>query len=140
MVEVLVDGPEMSVVCLGDEALGCVEIEPLRDFYDYEAKYGSTGTRYHIPPRLTPIQLASVETVGLAAHRALGCTSVTRSDVILGDEGPIVLETNTLPGMTASSLVPKVAAARGIQFPQLIERILDLASYGPRTQGGPHGA
>ncbi len=140
MVEVLVEGPEMSVVCLGDEALGCVEIEPLRDFYDYEAKYGSTGTRYHVPPRITPTQLASVETVGLAAHRALGCSSVTRSDVILGEDGPIVLETNTLPGMTASSLVPKVAAARGIKFPELIERILDLARCGPRAQGGPHGA
>lgn len=140
MVEVLVDGPEMSVVCLGDDALGCVEIEPLRDFYDYEAKYGGAGTRYHVPPRLSPAQLASVETVGLAAHRALGCSSVTRSDVILGADGPIVLETNTLPGMTASSLVPKVAAARGIEFPALIERILDLASCGPRTEGGSHGA
>jgi len=140
MVEVLVTGPEISVVCLGDEALGCVEIEPLRDFYDYEAKYGSAGTRYHVPPRLTPGQMASVETVGLAAHRALGCTSVTRSDVILGEDGPIVLETNTLPGMTASSLVPKVAAARGIEFPELIERILDLADFGPRSQGGTHGA
>jgi D-alanine-D-alanine ligase len=140
MVEAFVEGPELSVVCLGDAALGCVEIEPLRDFYDYEAKYGSAGTRYHVPPRLAAPQIAAVETVGLAAHRALDCRSVTRTDVILGDEGPVVLETNTLPGMTASSLVPKVAAAQGTDFPSLIEHILDLATHGPRTEGGRRGA
>jgi D-alanine-D-alanine ligase len=140
MVEVLVEGPELSVVCLGDDALGCVEIEPLRDFYDYEAKYGGAGTRYHIPPRLPAAQIAAVETVGLAAHRALDCGGVTRSDVIVGHDGPVVLETNTLPGMTAASLVPKVAAAQGTDFPTLIERVLDLASHGPGSQGGRHGA
>ncbi len=128
LVEQFVEGPELSVVILGDRVLGSVEIEPVRDFYDYEAKYGEAGTRYHVPPRLSAEDIACVEEVGLAAHRALGCRGVTRTDVILGPDGPIALETNTLPGMTNASLVPKVAASVGIDFPSLIGQILELAA------------
>jgi D-alanine-D-alanine ligase len=131
LVEQLVEGPEVSVVCVDDTCVGSVEIEPAREFYDYEAKYGSTGTRYHVPPRLDASTRQAVESAGLAAHRALGCRGVTRSDVILGAAGPVVLETNTLPGMTASSLVPKVAAADGVSFEALVEAILDRAACGP---------
>ena len=137
LIEKFVEGPEFSVVCLGDELIGSVEIEPLRAFYDYDAKYGDHGTRYHVPPRLSDADRASVEAVGLAAHRALGCRGVTRSDVILAEHGPIALETNTLPGMTAQSLVPKVAAHAGMDFPSLIQRILDLATFaGEEDQDG----
>ena len=127
LVEQFVDGPEISVVVLGDRVLGSVEIEPVREFYDYAAKYEESGTRYHVPPRLPAQDIAIIEEVGLAAHRALGCRGVTRTDVILGGEGPIALETNTLPGMTNSSLVPKVAPSVGIEFTELIGRILERA-------------
>jgi D-alanine-D-alanine ligase len=137
LVEAFVEGPEFSVVCLGTTTLGTVEIEALRDFYDYDAKYGDQGTRYHVPPRLSDAQVCLIEAAGLGAHLALGCRGVTRSDVILGADGPVVLETNTLPGMTAQSLVPKVAASVGIDFPNLIQRILDLATYeGEETTHG----
>lgn len=134
LVEAFIEGPEMSVVVLGDTVLGSVEIEPAEGFYDYEAKYADAGTRYHVPPRLSESDRERVEAVGLAAHRALGCRGVTRTDVILGVDGPIALETNTLPGMTGSSLVPKVAASVGISFPELIGKILDLA--GCAEEGG----
>ncbi|MCA9556995.1 MAG: D-alanine--D-alanine ligase, partial [Myxococcales bacterium] len=111
-----------------------VEIEPMRTFYDYEAKYGTAGTRYHLPPRLDAADVARVEALGLAAHRALGCRGATRTDVMFGGGQPIVLEVNTLPGMTATSLVPKVAAATGIPFEELVERILDAAAFGPEGQ------
>ncbi len=130
LIERFVEGPEVSVVLLGDTCLGSVEIEPARDFYDYEAKYGVAGTRYHVPPRLPAEQIAAIEAHGVAAQRALGCSGVCRADFMLGAEGPIFLELNTLPGMTATSLVPKVAARAGIDFPELVERILDLAECG----------
>ena len=127
LIEDFVNGSEFSVVCVGDRCLGSVEIEPLRDFYDYSAKYEGTGTRYHIPPRVSDFNRNAIEAAGLAAHRALGCSAVTRSDVILGAQGPVVLETNTLPGMTDQSLVPKVAASVGLEFDALIALILDAA-------------
>jgi D-alanine-D-alanine ligase len=138
LIEKFMEGPEFSVVCLGDELIGSVEIEPLRTFYDYDAKYGDHGTRYHVPPRLSEIDRERVEAVGLAAHRALGCRGVTRSDVILANDGPIALETNTLPGMTAHSLVPKVAAHAGMDFPLLIQRILDLATFAGQEDQNVH--
>ena len=130
LIEQFVAGPELSVVTLGDRTLGSVEIEPAREFYDYEAKYGQAGTRYHIPPRLDPEVRAAAEAAGLGAHLALGCRGVTRTDVIVGAAGPIVLEVNTLPGMTATSLVPKVAAAAGLPFADLLELMLDRATCG----------
>ena len=135
MIEEFIEGPECSVVCLGEDVLGSVEIAASRAFYDYEAKYGEAGTQYFVPPRWSDSDIEAAEAVGLGAHRALGCRSVTRTDVILGADGPIALETNTLPGMTASSLVPKVAAAIGISFDDLIERILNLATFGPSDRG-----
>lgn len=134
LIEQLVAGPELSVVSFGDDVLGSVEIEPTRTFYDYEAKYGTAGTRYHLPPRLAAADVARVEAMGLAAHRALGCRGATRTDVMFGGGQPIVLEVNTLPGMTATSLVPKVAAAAGVPFEELVERILDAAAFGPEGQ------
>ena len=82
-----------------------------------------------MPPRLSARVIEAAERIGLAAHMALGCIGVTRSDLIVGPEGPVVLETNTLPGMTPSSLVPKVAAHRGWSFDDLIEEILDRATH-----------
>ena len=130
MVEEYIKGREVQGAVLDDEALGAIEIVPAREFYDYEAKYSSgSGTRYLFPAPLPPAQYERVNQVCLAAHRALGCSGATRSDVIAGENGEVhLLELNTLPGMTATSLLPKIAAGRGIDFPALCERLLLGAS------------
>lgn len=133
LIERFVRGVELSVAVMGDAVLGSVEIEPARPFYDYEAKYGQAGTRYHLPPRVPDADREAVEAAALAAHRALGCRGATRTDVMLSAEGPVVIEVNTLPGMTPTSLLPKIAARAGIEYGALCERILDAA----RCEPGP---
>ena len=130
MVEQYVKGREVQGAVLDDESLGAIEIVPAHEFYDYEAKYAAgSGTRYLFPAPLPPDQYARVNQVCLAAHRALGCSGATRSDVIVAEDGAVfLLELNTLPGMTATSLLPKIAAGRGIDFPSLCERLLRGAS------------
>ena len=130
MVEEYIKGREVQGAVLDDEALGAIEVVPAREFYDYEAKYStSSGTRYLFPAPLPPAQYERVNQVCLAAHRALGCSGATRSDVIVAEGGDVyLLELNTLPGMTATSLLPKIAAGRGIDFPALCERLLAGAS------------
>ncbi|GHG63490.1 D-alanine--D-alanine ligase [Comamonas sp. JC664] len=126
LVEQFVKGREVQGGVLDDEALGVIEVRAAREFYDYDAKYkAGTGTQYLFPAPLPPDQYARVNDVCLAAHQALGCSGGSRSDVIVTDGGDVfLLETNTLPGMTASSLLPKIAAGRGIDFPALCERLL----------------
>lgn len=130
MVEEYIKGREVQGAVLDDEALGAIEIVPAREFYDYEAKYSAgSGTQYLFPAPLPPAQYERVNQVCLAAHRVLGCSGATRSDVIVADTGEVyLLELNTLPGMTATSLLPKIAAGRGIDFPALCERLLLGAS------------
>ena len=130
MVEEYIKGREVQGAVLDDEALGAIEIVPAREFYDYEAKYGAgSGTRYLFPAPLPVRQYERVNQVCLAAHRVLGCSGATRSDVIVTESGDVyLLELNTLPGMTATSLLPKIAAGRGIDFPALCERLLLGAS------------
>lgn len=135
LVERFIDGPEISVTVYDGVALGTVEIEPERGFYDYTAKYADgSGTRYHVPPRLGPAVVAGAERHAERAHAALGCAGVTRVDFMVGADGPVLLEVNTLPGMTAHSLVPKAAAGAGIDFAELCERILDLATDPPAAE------
>ncbi len=130
MVEQYVKGREVQGAVLDDESLGAIEIVPAHEFYDYEAKYAAgSGTRYLFPAPLPADQYARVNEVCLAAHRALECSGATRSDVIVSEAGEVfLLELNTLPGMTATSLLPKIAAGRGIDFPALCERLLLGAS------------
>lgn len=130
LVEQFIKGREVQGAVLDDEALGAIEIVPAREFYDYEAKYkAGSGTKYLFPAPLPPDQYERVNEVCLAAHRALGCSGASRSDVIVTEKGEcFILETNTLPGMTETSLLPKIAAGRGIDFPQLCERLLVGAS------------
>ncbi|MGB0645875.1 MAG: D-alanine--D-alanine ligase [Bradymonadia bacterium] len=134
LVESAVRGAELSVACFGDEILGSVEIVPKREFYDYEAKYGDAGTEYFIPPRLSPADVTTAEEMAFRAHKALGCKGLCRTDVLVGDTGVFVLETNTLPGMTETSLVPKIARAAGIDFPELVERVLKSANRPMTTE------
>ncbi len=130
MVEQYIKGREVQGAVLDDEALGAIEIIPAREFYDYQAKYvPESGTRYVFPAPLPEKQYARVNQVCLEAHRALGCSGATRSDVIVSPDGEVfLLELNTLPGMTATSLLPKIAAGRGMDFPTLCERLLLGAS------------
>jgi len=131
LLERFVQGQEISVVVMEAQILGSVEIEPLRKFYDYSAKYKETGTRYHLPPRIPARARLELEACALTAHQALGCRGVSRSDLIWGEGGYVLLELNTLPGMTPTSLVPKVAEAQGISFSELVELILEAALEGP---------
>ncbi len=130
LVEQYIKGREVQGGVLDNEALGVIEVVAAREFYDYQAKYQSGGTtQYLFPAPLPPEQYERVNQVCLGAHRALGCSGGSRSDVILTPSGEVfLLEINTLPGMTESSLLPKIAAGRGIDFPGLCERLLLGAS------------
>ncbi|OJT27109.1 D-alanine--D-alanine ligase [Archangium sp. Cb G35] len=130
LVEQYIKGREVQGGVLDNEALGVIEVVAAREFYDYEAKYKSGGTtQYLFPAPLPPDQYERVNQVCLAAHRALECSGGSRSDVILTPSGEVfLLEINTLPGMTESSLLPKIAAGRGIDFPGLCERLLQGAT------------
>jgi D-alanine-D-alanine ligase len=130
LVEQFIKGREVQGAVLDDEALGVIEVVVAREFYDQEAKYkAGSGTRYLFPAPIPADQYARVNEVCLAVHKALGCKGASRSDVIATESGEVfVLEINTLPGMTETSLLPKIAAGRGIDFPTLCERILLSAS------------
>ena len=130
LVEQFVAGREVQGAVLDDEALGVIEVRAAREFYDYTAKYTQgSGTQYLFPAPLPPDQYERVNQLCLGAHKALGCAGASRSDVIVTPEGQAyLLETNTLPGMTEASLLPKIAAGRGIDFASLCERLLLGAS------------
>jgi D-alanine-D-alanine ligase len=137
LVERFIQGVEVSVAVLEDRALGAVEIEPKRGFYDYSAKYTSGATDYFIPPRLSPERYRGVLTQALRAHHALGCSGATRVDLIVSPTGnEYVLEVNTVPGMTPTSLLPKIAAAQGMAFDDLVEAILLGARLGATRDRG----
>jgi D-alanine-D-alanine ligase len=129
IVERYVKGAEVNVAVLEGKALGAIEIVPANEFYDYAAKYTAGTTRYFYPARIPEAHAARVMEAAEIAHRGLGCAGVTRVDFIVTPDGtPYILEINTLPGMTATSLVPKIAAGIGLPFPDLCERILDGAA------------
>ena len=129
LVEDYIAGTEVFVGILNDAVLGSVEVRPATRFYDYEAKYKRTDTKYLLPPELPPAVIARCEALGLAAYRALGCTGHARPDLRITAAGePFVLEVNTLPGMTKTSLLPKIAKAAGMDYGTLCEEILATAS------------
>jgi D-alanine-D-alanine ligase len=131
LVEDYIAGLEIQTAILGDEVLGSVDVRPAQGFYDYAAKYKRDDTQYLIPPPMDPEVLERVESLALAAHRALGCSGYSRVDLRVTTAGePFLLEVNTLPGMTSHSLVPKIAAYRGMSYAELCERILALAISG----------
>ena len=129
LVEKYVKGKEVQVAVLDGKALGVIEVVPANEFYDYAAKYTAGTTQYHYPARISEPDTRKLMQAAELAHRGLGCAGVTRTDFILTAEGtPYILEVNTLPGMTATSLVPKIAAGNGLPFPDLCERLLDGAA------------
>lgn len=129
LVERFIPGDEISVAVLGPAALGSVEIRPRSGFYDYKAKYLSGDTEYIVPAPLAPDLDRQVRDLALKSHQALGCAGYSRVDMRIDpDGGPWVLEVNTLPGLTETSLFPKIAAHAGIDYDSLVERILATAS------------
>lgn len=139
LVERFVRGKEVQVGILNGRVLGAIEIVPKRSFYDYQAKYTKGMSEYFYPARLAPTRYQGVMRLAERAHHALGCSGATRVDMIVTEgENEYVLEVNTLPGMTPTSLLPKIASGCGIDFGTLCEEILNSArlSYGvPASKG-----
>jgi D-alanine-D-alanine ligase len=128
LLERFVEGRELAVSVLGDETLPIVEAMPASGSrYDFEARYEIGRTAFVCPAELGAAEVAAVNEAALGAYEALGCAGFARVDLILGEEGPQVLEVNAIPGLTDTSLLPQAAEAAGISFEQLVERILDLA-------------
>ncbi len=136
LVDQYIPGRELTVGILGDRPLPIVEVIAHRKFYDYEAKYKDSETRYEFPAKLGRDEAKIVSETALRAYRALGCEVMGRVDIILGKNSlPYVLEVNTIPGLTNKSLLPKAAMAEGIDFPALCVRILDLSLKRPGSVG-----
>ena len=129
MVERFVPGRELTVAVMGDRPLAVTEITTGRGFYDYDAKYAPGGSRHVIPADLSPALYDKTLSLALAAHRALGCRGVSRADFRLDGERLVILEVNTQPGMTPTSLVPEQAAHVGIPFADLVGWMVENAEY-----------
>lgn len=131
LAEPFIKGRELTVAVLGGEALAVTELVVSTGFYDYDAKYTNGLTRHVCPAEIPDAIAARMKQIALDAHRLLGCKGASRSDFRWDDEageaGIFLLEVNTQPGMTALSLVPEQAAARGIDYAELVERIVEEA-------------
>jgi D-alanine-D-alanine ligase len=130
LVEERIVGTELTVGVIGNReltALPVVEIVPKREFFDYRAKYDPELCDEICPARISGTLAAEAQGLALRAHRALECRGLSRVDFIHGPEGLVVLEVNTLPGMTVNSLLPKAARAAGIPFGELLDRLVRLA-------------
>jgi len=128
LIEDCVVGKEIAVSVLNGKALTPVEIAPKSGMYDYESKYTAGATDYYCPARLSDAVLQQCKTIAEKAVAALGCEGAPRVDLIVPETGqPVVLEVNTIPGMTATSLLPKSAAQEGMDFPTLCAAILEAA-------------
>lgn len=128
LVEAFVAGTELSVGVFDQQVIGTVAIVPADGFYDYDAKYVSGTTQYLIPPPISAGARAAAEGLARDAYDLIGCRGVARVDVMLdAEEQPYLLEVNTLPGMTETSLIPKLAAATGESFEALVARMVSAA-------------
>lgn len=128
IIEKYTKGKEIQIGILGDRILGGVEVRPSLEFYSYKAKYTPGLTQYILPPEVDGQTYERLKLAGLRAHKALSCEGATRVDLILDDEGNIfVLEVNTIPGMTETSLLPKIASLCEMDFTALVEEMLRLA-------------
>lgn len=133
LVERFVGGREVAVGILDGRALGAVEIVPKGRFYDYKSKYQSGQSEYHCPARLSPTRYKGVLNLAERAARCVSATGAVRVDLLVTEgENEYVLEVNTLPGMTPTSLLPKVAERAGYDFADLCEAILERAALGAR--------
>ncbi|MDD5807414.1 MAG: D-alanine--D-alanine ligase [Eggerthellales bacterium] len=132
MVEQFIEGLELTVGVMGNDepqALPVIQIVPTEDeFYNFHAKYAAGGSTHLCPAPISAELTEQLQNLAVAAHMVLGCKGVTRTDILVKDDGSCwILETNTLPGMTGTSLVPDAARAIGIEFPELCEKIVAMA-------------
>lgn len=128
LVEEFIDGRELTVGIVGDEVLPVIEIIAEGGFYDYKRKYSKGHTEYVCPAEISSDIADFTQNLAASAHQALGCYGLSRVDFRLNDEGQaFCLEVNTIPGFTATSLVPKAAKHIGYEFPELCEKIVNLA-------------
>jgi D-alanine-D-alanine ligase len=135
MIDEFIPGRELTLGILGSEAFPVLEIVPESGFYDFQAKYTHGVTEYICPAPIDNDLSKSIQCLGLAAHCALGCRDFSRVDFRLRkDDVPFCLEINTIPGMTDTSLLPKAAKVKGINFPDLVESILLMALARNRSE------
>lgn len=132
LLEKYIDGKEITGAVLGNDslqALPLVEIIPGKEyeFFDYNAKYLPGATKEICPARISPELATKAQEIATSAHQVLHCRGYSRTDMIVSDDGIFVLETNTIPGMTQTSLFPQAAAAAGISFSALLDRLIELA-------------
>lgn len=130
MAEEYIAGRELTVAVMGDRALAVTEITTLREFYDFDAKYADGGSRHVVPADLPDGVTNAAMKAALIAHQALGCRGVSRSDFRFDEakDRLVILETNTQPGMTPTSLVPEQAAHLGMSFEELVAWMIEDAS------------
>ncbi len=130
LIESFVEGRELTVGMVADQPLPIVEIQSQRGFFDYTAKYTPGHTTYLVPAALPARLVRRIQEAGLMAHRALGCRDVSRVDLILDRRHrPVILEVNTIPGFTSTSLLPKAAAYIGWSYDVLCERLIKMALH-----------
>ena len=128
IVERFIPGTEVTVTVLGNKALPVIEIVPRNEFYDFDAKYTPGHSDHVIPARIPAAQARKAQALALKAGQAMGCQDYYRVDFIVPKKGePQVLEVNTAPGMTSTSLVPDAARAAGISFPKLLKTLVGMA-------------
>ena len=135
LIEEYIKGQEVQIGILDDRPVGAIEIVPKNEFYDFEAKYTDGMAEHLFPARLEPALYEKAQQVGVAAHRALGCKAYSRVDLLVTSGGNCyVLEVNTLPGMTALSLLPEIAAkGAGLSFEALVSRIIESAALSTKV-------
>jgi D-alanine-D-alanine ligase len=128
IIEEYIKGRELTVGILEEKAMPVIEIIPKHAFFDYQAKYQKGLTRYMVPAKLSPSLTRQVKEAALSAHKLLGCFGCSRVDIILDEKNAaFVLEVNTIPGLTATSLLPKAAKKSGISFTELCLKLIKLA-------------
>lgn len=132
LIERYIKGMELTVAVVDDggdlKSLPVIEIVPKSDFYDFESKYAPGGSEHICPARISDELTRRVQEIALLAHQALECSGVSRTDILIEENGDCwALETNTLPGMTATSLLPDAARAAGISFPDLCTMFIKSA-------------
>ena len=135
LIEKYIAGQELNVAIVNDKAVGVIEVRPKGLFYDYESKYTSGMTEYVMPAQISEADYQKALDLGLRCHKVMGCRAVSRVEFILnnkdGGDGEIyLLEINTQPGLTALSLVPKVAQHNGVSFKELVQYLVDSAICG----------
>jgi D-alanine-D-alanine ligase len=144
LVERFIEGKEISVGVLDGKPLGAVEILPRRGFYDFRSKMTPVRAETFLPARLSPERYRSALRLATMAHDALGCDGVSRVDLIVSEKGnEVILEVNTLPGLTPASLLPRIAEGAGLSFADLVEEILagaKLRAHGHRRDRRALGA